>query len=84
MATKFTMPAGTILLVDEFHELFFNQLVDVVNGHFISVIQRLMAAHKVIGVSATFREEAGIKKITNILFDSLFITPPIEIKQKEL
>ena len=84
MAAKFTMPADTILLVDEFHELFFNQLVAAVNGRLVSVIQRLMAAHKVIGVSATFREEAGIKKITNILFDSLFIIPPVEIKQKEL
>jgi hypothetical protein len=58
--------------------------VDVVNGRLVSVIQRLMAAYKVIGVSATFREEAGMKKIINILADSLFITPPAEIKQKEL
>ena len=84
MATKFIVPADTMLLVDEFHELFFNQPVNVVNGRLVSVIQRLMTAYKVIGVSATFREEAGMKKITNILVDSLFITSPAEIKQKKL
>jgi hypothetical protein len=33
----------------------------------------LVAAKKVIGVSATFRGDAGIKKIMTILTDSLFI-----------
>jgi hypothetical protein len=80
MSASFTVPADTILLVDEFHELFFNQIVSVVNGRLISVVQRLMTAHRVIGVSATFREEVGMKKITNILADSLFITSPAEIK----
>lgn len=80
MSASFIMPPDTIVLVDEFHELFFNQLVSVINGRLVSVVQRLTAAHKVIGVSATFREEAGMKKINNILAKSTFIHPPIEIK----
>lgn len=84
MTASFTVPTDTILLVDEFHELFFNKLVGVINGRLVSVVQKLTSAQKVIGVSATFHEEAGIKKIHNILADSLFIIPPIEIKQKKL
>jgi len=38
----------------------------------------------VIGVSATFRGDAGIKKIKTILSDSLFITAPGEFREKEL
>ena len=53
----------TIILVDEFHELFFNCRATLVNGKFVSVIRLLIAAEKVIGVSATFRGDAGVKKI---------------------
>jgi hypothetical protein len=35
-------------------------------------------------VSATFRGDAGIKKIKTILPDSLFITAPGEFREKEL
>jgi hypothetical protein len=73
MSVSFTVPPDTIFLVDEFHELFFNSLVRVMNGRLISVVQRLTAACKVIGVSATFCEEAGMKKINNILTGSIFI-----------
>jgi len=38
----------------------------------------------VIGVSATYREDAGIKKITSILRDSVFIKPPQQLQEKEL
>ena len=38
IAPEFTVPADTILLVDEFHELFFDQQVQVVNGKVVSVI----------------------------------------------
>jgi hypothetical protein len=36
----------------------------------------LTASGRVIGVSATFRGDSGIKKIKTILPDSLFITAP--------
>jgi superfamily II DNA or RNA helicase len=70
---SFVVPPETIVLVDEFHELFFNQLVGVVNGRFVSVMQKLATAFKVIGVSATFRGDAGVDKIKTILSDSNFI-----------
>ena len=66
-----------ILLVDEFHELFFNQRLEVVAGKLISVVQRLAVANKVIGVSATFRGEIGLKKINQMIPGSIFITSPI-------
>jgi hypothetical protein len=44
----------------------------------------MKAAAQIIGVSATFRGDAGIKKITSILTDSTFIYSPHEIKEKEL
>ena len=69
------MPADTIILVDEFHELFFNQPAVIVNGRLASVILKLKAALKVIGVSATFRGEAGVDKITTIL-NACFIKSP--------
>ena len=70
--------------MDEFHELFFNQPLAVINNHLVSVIQRLMMAHRIIAVSATFREEAGIKKINKIHPDSVFILMPDVVKEKIL
>ncbi|MFS8159283.1 MAG: hypothetical protein ACMG6E_03555, partial [Candidatus Roizmanbacteria bacterium] len=61
------VPADTILLVDEFHELFFNRMLEVVGGKLISVILKLQSAFRLIGVSATFRGAAGKNKITTIL-----------------
>ena len=61
------MPHDTILLVDEFHDLFFNQQTVVVNGKLVSVILKLKAATRVVGVSATFRGNGGVKKINTIL-----------------
>ena len=61
------MPADTILLVDEFHELFFDNPATVVNGKIISVILKFKDAFQLIGVSATYRGAIGIKKITNIM-----------------
>ena len=69
------MPANTILLVDEFHELFFNQLAAITNGKLISTILKLKAAIKVIGVSATFRGDAGVSKI-NTIMNALFLKTP--------
>ena len=61
------MPADTILFVDEFHELFFNQLATITNGKLVSTVLKLKAAAKVIGMSATFRGDAGISKINTIM-----------------
>jgi hypothetical protein len=61
------MPPDTVLFVDEFHELFFNQPVLVVNKKLVSVILKLKAAAQVIGMSATYRGEAGVDKINAIL-----------------
>lgn len=61
------MPSDTILLVDEFHELFFDNPATVVNGKIVSVALKLRAAFQLIGVSATYRGETGIKKITAIM-----------------
>jgi len=41
-------------------------------------------AAKVVGVSATFKGDAGIKKIKAILPNSLFIITPGKFKEKEL
>ena len=75
-APEFIVPTDTILLVDEFHEFFFDQQVQLVNGKVLSVISKLLSAAKVIGVSATYRGDAGIKKITSILKDCVFVKPP--------
>jgi hypothetical protein len=80
---EFEVPAGTILLVDEFHELFFNQKVNVADGKLISVIIKLKTAQKVIGMSATYRGNAGIKKISTIL-DASFIKSTHNLADKEL
>jgi hypothetical protein len=77
------MPADTVILADEFHELFFNQPATVVNGKLVSTILKLKAAVQLIGVSATFRGDAGIKKISTIM-ESQFIKTPAEIKDREL
>jgi hypothetical protein len=66
-SSEFEVPVSTILLVDEFHELFFNQQVAVANGKLVSVILKLKAATRLIGVSATYRGDAGVKKINTIL-----------------
>ena len=83
-APEFAVPADTILLVDEFHELFFDQWAQLVNGKVISVVSKLLSAAQVIGVSATYRGNAGIQKITSILKDSVFIKPPQQLQEKEL
>ena len=66
-APEFAIPDDTILLVDEFHELFFDQQIQLVNGKMVSVISKLLSATKVIGVSATYRGNVGIDKIISIL-----------------
>lgn len=75
-APRFAIPNGTILLIDEFHELFFDQQVQLMNGSVVSVISKLLSAERVIGVSATYRGDAGVKKVTSILQDSIFIKAP--------
>jgi hypothetical protein len=82
-APDFEMPADTVVLADEFHELFFNQPVQVVNGKLVSTIFKLRNAAGLIGVSATFRGDAGIKKISTIM-ESQYIKTPTEIKDREL
>jgi len=72
------MPPDTVLLVDEFHELFFDQPATVANGKLISVVLKLKAAVKLIGVSATYRGDAGIKKI-GIILDTNFIKSPYNL-----
>ena len=70
--------------MDEFHEIFFNQRLETVEGRFVSVVQRFASAIKVIGVSATFREEIGLKKIKQMISDSIFINSPVQCKEKEM
>jgi hypothetical protein len=77
-----TVLANSIVLIDEFHELFFNYPAALVDGKFVSVIKSLLTATRVIGVSATFRGDAGVKKIETILSDSLFIAAPGEFREK--
>ena len=72
---EFQVPSDTILLVDEFHELFFNQKATIVNGKLVSVILKLKAATGLIGVSATYRGDAGVKKINTILGAQFLQTP---------
>lgn len=75
---------GAVLLVDEFHEIFFNQRLQVIGGKLISVVQHFAIAHKVIGVSATFRGEIGLKKINQMIADSAFINSPFQCREKEM
>jgi hypothetical protein len=58
--------------------------VKLINGKVVSVISKLLAAVQVIGVSATYRGNAGIQKITSILYNSVFIKPPQQLQEKEL
>lgn len=64
------MSTDTILLVDEFHEFFFQNNIQIHEGKIISHINKLMIAKRVIGLSATFRGDNGLDKITSILTDS--------------
>ena len=57
------VPPNTILLVDEFHELFFDQKIEICNGKIVSHIEKLLSAEKVIGFSATYRGNNGIDNI---------------------
>jgi hypothetical protein len=77
------MPVDTVLLVDEFHEIFFNQPVTVVNGKLVSTILKLRASVKLIGVSATFRGDAGIDKL-NTIMSAHFLKTSDTIKDREL
>jgi hypothetical protein len=77
----FVVPINTVILVDEFHELFFNQPATIVNGKVVSPLLKLKAAAKLIGVSATYRGEAGINKITSIL-ETVFIKTVMQIKTR--
>jgi hypothetical protein len=77
------MSADTVLLVDEFHELFFNQPATIVNGKLASAILKLKAAVKLIGVSATFRGDVGSKKI-NTIMNVQFLKTSDTIKDREL
>ena len=43
----------------------------------MSHIEKLLLAKRVIGVSATYRGENGIDKITSILNDSCLIKPSL-------
>jgi hypothetical protein len=61
------MPTDTVILADEFHELFFNQPAAVVNGKLVSTILKLRTTTHLIGVSATFRGDVGVKKINTIM-----------------
>lgn len=76
---EFTVPADTVILVDEFHELFFGQQVQAGNGKVLSVISKLLSAARLVGVSATYRGDAGLDKITSILQNSVFIKPPQQL-----
>lgn len=82
-APDFDTPADTVLLIDEFHELFFNQPASVSNGKLVSTILKLRAAAQLVGVSATFRSDAGIKKI-NTIIDAQFLKTPAQIQDREL
>lgn len=82
-ASEFEMPPNTVLLVDEFHELFFSQPVEVANGKLVSVILNLKAATQLIGMSATYRGDVGIDKI-NTIMNAQFLKSPIIIQDREL
>jgi hypothetical protein len=77
------MPVDTVLLVDEFHEIFFNQSATVVNGKLVSTILKLRSSVKLIGVSATFRGDAGIDKI-NTIMSANFLKTSDAIKDRGL
>ena len=63
MHPDFVVPLETIVLVDEFHELIFGCPVKFIGNKLSSAALQLISAERVIGLSATFRGDAGIKKI---------------------
>lgn len=77
------MPVDAVLLVDEFHEIFFNKPVTVVNGKLVSTILKLRSSVKLVGASATYRGDAGIDKI-NTIMGAQFLKTSVAIKDREL
>ena len=53
--------------------------MQLVGGKVTSVILKLLKAEQVIGVSATYRGDAGINKIKTITKDLTFIKPPHQL-----
>jgi len=53
------------------------------DGKLISTILKFRAAVKLVGVSATFRGDAGIKKINSIINAQLLKTP-VQLQDREL
>jgi hypothetical protein len=84
VAPQFVVPADTVLLVDEFHELFFGRQVHAVYGRVVSVVSKLLSSVQLVGVSATYRGDAGVDKITCILKDCVFIKPPQQIQERDI
>jgi hypothetical protein len=54
-----------------------------VDGKLISTILKFRAAVKLVGVSATFRGDAGIKKI-NSMINAQFLKTPVQLQDREL
>ena len=67
------MPEDVTLLVDEFHEFFFETNIQLNEKKIISHINKMLNTMKIVGVSATYRGENGLDKITSILRDICFI-----------
>ena len=53
------------------------------DGKLISTILKFRAAVKLVGVSATFRGDAGIKKI-NSMINAQFLKTPVQLQDREL
>ena len=53
------------------------------SGKLISTILKFKAAAKLIGVSATYRGEAGSYKINSIM-DAQFLKSPVQFQEREL
>ena len=69
--------------MDEFHEVFFNQEVKVAEYKVVSLMQKLMKAEKLVGLSATFRGDTGMSKITNIM-EAKFLETSAQFLEREL
>lgn len=82
-AKGFAVPPDTVILADEFHELFFNQPATVHNGKLVSVVSKLQSATRLVGVSANFRGDDGLDKINTILA-ATFIQTGAELKDMKL
>ena len=67
------MPEDVTLLIDEFHEFFFETNIQLNGKKIISHINKMFTATKTIGVSATYRGDNGLDKIISILGDISFI-----------